>query len=315
MSKRNSDVAHEWANGRDVRTSRNNVFAEDGVIYSYGRHFPMARFYGKERDVVLFTSHGYSNSTARHLSYVRRAIPSRCRVFVVDAVCGSGGVELSKPQHKINHRYLVEAVASLVQQSGKPRLRADTRAELLASAERALVNANEYRAQFKLGGKPLASIGVASERVREIMRLAGVQRKRDEKRREESARLRALENAEKLREWVAGGNNATFFGDAPVYFRLKANTKGRIVQSSKGAEFTAVAARAAYPRLCELRAGLTDREDEYNPSGDCRADDVLTISGFRAESVSLSGVVVGCHSVTWQAVDELAALLGVGGDA
>jgi hypothetical protein len=58
----NSMIAHEWAHGRDKKYARSNVFAESGTIYSYGRHFPMARFYsvtGGGR-VVLFTSHGYS---------------------------------------------------------------------------------------------------------------------------------------------------------------------------------------------------------------------------------------------------------------
>lgn len=311
MSNDLRSIAHQWAHGVDKRYSRQNVFAENRTIFSYGRHFPMARFYGP--DVVLFTSHSYGVSTSRHLSYVRQAIPSRCRVFVVDKVSTSYGGSLTKAEHKNNHKVMIEAIGRAVVDSQRPRLRADTRAAHLARAEKLRWEANDYRAHFKLGGKPLASIGVAVDVVARIDRAAEVQRKRDEVRREENERSRIAEQAELLREWVAGKNNANFFGyDAPVAFRLKAGTKGRVVQSSKGAEFTAVSARAAYPRLVELRALLTDREDEYKPADDCRADDVLTISGFRAESVSLSGVVVGCHSVGWQAVEELALLLGFG---
>lgn len=312
MSKRNSDVAHEWANGRDIRTGRNNVFAEDGTIFSYGRHFPVARFYGNDRGVVLFTSHDYSNSTARHKSYVRRAIPSRVKVFVVDKVCGAGGGDLTKPQHRENLKAMISAIASQVARAGAPRLRAETRADALSYAEGLRITANEYRAQFKLGGKPLASIGVAVDRVREIERAAATARRLWGKRTEEKRMVSALAAADRLREWVAGGNNATFFGyDLPVAFRLKAGTRGRVVQSSKGAEFTATAARAAYPRLCELRAELSG-DCQYVPAIGVPADDVLTISGFRTEAVDCDGVTVGCHRVTWQAVEELAALLGVG---
>jgi hypothetical protein len=80
------------------------------------------------------------------------------------------------------------------------------------------------------------------------------------------------------------------------------------VQTSKGAEFSVADAARAWPRLCELRqAGGV-----YRPAvGTVAADAVLDISGFAVSQVSPAGVVVGCHNVSWEAVDELARELGV----
>ena len=217
MSNDLRSIAHQWAHGVDKKYSRQNIFAENRTIFSYGRHFPMARFYGP--DVVLMTTHGYSVSTSRHLSYVRQAIPSRCKVFHVDKVSTSYGEALNKAEHKENLKVMIEDIGRVVVKSQRPRLRADTRAALLAGAERMRARANEYRAQFKLGGKPIASIGVAAEVVAKIDRAAEVQRKRDEKRRAEAARVQALEDSARLAEWVAGGNNVQFFGDCPVVER------------------------------------------------------------------------------------------------
>lgn len=47
-----------------------NFYVSRGVLYSYGPHFPLALFRG---GVLYINSDGYSQSTARHKSYVTRA--------------------------------------------------------------------------------------------------------------------------------------------------------------------------------------------------------------------------------------------------
>lgn len=301
-------IAHEWAHGRDKKYARSNVFAESGTIYSYGRHFPMARAYsvaGGGR-VVLFTSHGYSVSTARHLGYVRQAVRGQ-RIFVVDKVCSGYGGDLTKKEHKENHRKLLEDAARCVVKSKAERIRQSTRDKLISDAEHYRVTANEYRAAFKLGGKDCASVGVAAERIARA-------EKAEARRQVKAAEARRRAEAERFDEWKAGVGGGTF-RDFPVCFRLKPETKGRVVQSSLGAEFTAASARAAWGRLKEIRAGLSPA-GSYSPIAvddvaGFEADKVLTISGFRVERVDGSGLVVGCHSVSWEAAEALAKLLGV----
>lgn len=310
-----SMIAHEWAHGRDKKYARVNVFAESGTIYSYGRHFPMARFYQSEAGrVVLFTSHGYSVSTARHLSYVRQAVRGQT-VFTVDKVCGYAGGDLSKAEHKENHRKMLEDCARLVAKSKAPRIRPATVSDLLSQAEALRKSANEYRAAFKLGGRDVESVGVAAERIVKAERAAALKAKRE-------AARRKTEAAERFAKWCAGAEDvrASGFSEWPVSFRLKPGTKGRVVESSLGAEFTAASARGAWPRIKAIWSGLTPAAqvdnyaptDIYFPVAGNRADDVLTISGFRVTSVHRdNGIVIGCHNVSWEAAEALARLLGV----
>lgn len=294
-----SMIAHEWAHGRDKKYARSNVFAESGTIYSYGRHFPMARFYsvaGGGR-VVLFTSHGYSVSTARHLSYVRQAVRGS-KMFTVDKVCNYAGGDLSKVEHKENHRKMLEDVARLVAKSKSPRIRPATVADLLSQAESMRKSANEYRAAFKLGGRDVESVGVAADKIAAAERAA-------KRAAEKSAAKRKAEAAERFGKWCAGAADvrASGFAEWPVAFRLKPGTKGRVVESSLGAEFASAAARAVWPALVDIRAGVT-AYDSVSSEG-------LSVAGFRINSVNAEGLRVGCHNVSWEAAEALARLLGV----
>lgn len=316
---KNLDVAHQWANGVYKKYAGQNVYAVDGTIYSYGSHFPIARFYGA--DTVLFTSHDYSSSTARHKSYVRRAIPSRCKVFVVDRVCGGWGADLDKAGHKANHVKMLESIKRKVDASAKPRLRPATVADLLAGAERLRVVANDYRAQFKLGGRPLATIGVAVDKLARIEAAAAA----DVKEREEARRVREaaarVENLAALELWKRGEavpKGAEFYRLPPA-FRFASGTKGRIIETSLGAELTAAAARAAYPRLVDIRESLEAQAATgvpapcYDVAEENRAADVvLTIGAYQVSRIDLSEVVAGCHRIAWDEVERLAEMLGAG---
>jgi hypothetical protein len=48
-----------------------NVFFENGVLYSYGHHFPLAQI--TPRGNVILNTRKYSVSTSRHQSLTRRA--------------------------------------------------------------------------------------------------------------------------------------------------------------------------------------------------------------------------------------------------
>lgn len=72
----NSTVAHYWANKIQSEASNgSNFFYENDIIYSYGRHFQIAKHVINEnRDrAVLFTQQTYSNTTAKHISIVKQA--------------------------------------------------------------------------------------------------------------------------------------------------------------------------------------------------------------------------------------------------
>ena len=66
----NAEVARRFANGHTSGSSL-HVFIDGDRIYSYGRHFCIAR---RVNGVVLLTTRTYSNSTAKHVGLVWRAL-------------------------------------------------------------------------------------------------------------------------------------------------------------------------------------------------------------------------------------------------
>lgn len=87
-NKSNIELAHLWAsqNVQEGRSSNRNLFFEGATIYSYGKHFPLARFIDAKhidlfhghcvakKDVVLINNCSYSSTTIEHRACVYRAI-------------------------------------------------------------------------------------------------------------------------------------------------------------------------------------------------------------------------------------------------
>lgn len=73
----NSTIAHLWANKAqyEAKNPSRNFYFDGDTIYSYGRHFPIAKHAVNENGerAVLFTERGYSPTTAKHISIVRQA--------------------------------------------------------------------------------------------------------------------------------------------------------------------------------------------------------------------------------------------------
>jgi hypothetical protein len=83
----NDMVAHVWAQQTqdEGRSSNGNFYFDGDTLYSYGRHFAVARFTGRMVDgqrVVLTNSGSYSVTTSGHMNDMRRALARsrRCQV-------------------------------------------------------------------------------------------------------------------------------------------------------------------------------------------------------------------------------------------
>lgn len=84
-----SEIAHLWAHQSkpEARNPHGNFYFEGDTIYSYGRHFPIARHIEHNgKKAILFVDHGYSNTTAKHIGEVRGSIPRNVPVFEVGDV-------------------------------------------------------------------------------------------------------------------------------------------------------------------------------------------------------------------------------------
>jgi len=82
----NPELTHIWANQQQAQGKGSSMFFEDESIYSYGYHFKIAQIVEhNNKKAVLFNNKTYSNTTNKHQSLVKRAIPSQYPVFNVNS--------------------------------------------------------------------------------------------------------------------------------------------------------------------------------------------------------------------------------------
>ncbi len=88
MANNDSQKAHLWVESalggnpckplKKNNGAGSNFFWDEDTIYSYGRHFPIARVIERNgKKAVLFTTRGYSNTTAGHIREVKSALRGR----------------------------------------------------------------------------------------------------------------------------------------------------------------------------------------------------------------------------------------------
>jgi hypothetical protein len=70
----------DWVNNPQRNFRYNNVYAVDGVLYSYGPHYPLARFHNQ---YLLVNTEGYSSATASHISTVYQSKPAYTTLIAV----------------------------------------------------------------------------------------------------------------------------------------------------------------------------------------------------------------------------------------
>jgi hypothetical protein len=83
----NSEVAHIFAQRIQNEGRANNMFFEDDTIYSYGRHFELAKFIDfNDKKYLFVNTYSFSNSTSKHLGHVIGAINKNIidKVFYFD---------------------------------------------------------------------------------------------------------------------------------------------------------------------------------------------------------------------------------------
>lgn len=85
--KNQKEVCHQWASRKKESATKGNISFKKDTIYSYN-WYAMARWFtdAKGEDYVIMTRNTYSSCTAKHMSYVRRAIPLHVKIYFTDEV-------------------------------------------------------------------------------------------------------------------------------------------------------------------------------------------------------------------------------------
>lgn len=81
-----SEVCHVYAQRLQTEGRAGNVFFEGNIIYSYGYHYELARFFqnANNETAILINDRGYSVSTSKHIGCITSATSHYTQFFVTE---------------------------------------------------------------------------------------------------------------------------------------------------------------------------------------------------------------------------------------
>ncbi len=293
-------TAHLWAQQTKSHGKGHNLFFEGPTIYSYGHHFPIANFMpaapGHGRRVVLLTTKTYSNSTAKHIAYVRSAIRHDTTVFhVVDVLANN------KANHTANFLSMKESIKSQLNCLAKCRTDS-TKARVSEVIVQAATHANAYSQHFRLGRRITLPPG---QSVEELTALGQAWDAKDAAAKRQRQKAQEKRGAEALARWMLGAtkdvSSVSHLPDA--YLRVTTSPLGLpIIETTRGAEFPVDHAKRAYPVLKRCVANM----------GRIPPDVTIRLGEFKVDQIGQNATIIaGCHCIQWAEIQRIARQLGL----
>ena len=324
------EVAHHWARNTIPHGRCGNLFFASGVIYSYGRHFPIARHIKVKKTgdtLILFTTRDYSSTTSGHKHEVRGAIQRNrdgrmMNVFWVPKVMAD-----TRTDHRENlEHFRQKAIASYDQSLTATR----NSPGLLRQTLEHIHDGNRYAEAVGLTDRIGSLLGgdlpSFEERVRREIEAAEAKQEAIDAGAEErfkvrnAARMAAYEKEleewqVKLKEWHDCLRNE--FPEKPVkprpgtrrlhcwdrdnttYVRV---SRDKFLQTSKG---MTIPLNQVLPILAAIRKG-----DPANPVGGFEVD--VRGSKWSGQILWMDKTFqIGCHTVTFAEIERAAQAAGL----
>lgn len=296
----NRQLAHVWAQQTQPEGRGSNFFFDGPALYSYGRHFCVARFVRPEdkgAPVVLLNSSRYSVSTGRHQSYARGAVYGLpVRRFDVPDTDAHG----REPwRHERNLTAYRNTIRHHVEAAARSRKYGEHE---LARARAAADEAAQYCLAFKLPRRLCPELPEitpeAAAAIRAEVREMSAKRRAALKERAAEAAARA---AETRAEWRAGRN---FLCGGPTMLRVSSD--GDSVETSRGAEVPVEDAK----RVLRLWRGW--RRDGLPNVSEWAHGEGPRVGAFTLRQIRADGaLVIGCHELLADELERVADALGV----
>lgn len=277
-----------------------NESFRNGAYYSYGT--VIARWIDyKGKRALLVNSSGYSISTTRHQSALRRAIPPGVVQFKIS---GLGRGECLRQDGPALYDWSVKAAAEFEDKATRARGEYQKSSHMQQSQvylKQAQTVSDFFGLRRKVNAKSV-------ERVRKAAKLAN---KKAEKGRQANFEKRATEIERRKVEqrgaydaWKSGENEGVFWPDNfPTAFRVERDTERGMeltaeLVSTHGARVPLDAARVA------LRFILRKRGTDWHRNGE-----TCPVGSYQLDAINAQGVVAGCHRFNWEEVERVAAML------
>jgi hypothetical protein len=299
----NDMVAHVWAaqSQDDARNAQKNFYFEGDTIYSYGRHFPIARFVKNDRRerAVLFTTRGYSNTTSKHIHTVRGALRGlNVATFHIERPGDSARSSDIKRDYE-------QRIDDFMEQAARARLRS----EYLMDHAQALATEANQCAEFFGWDWRLPIPELSEEKIkaaRKAVREANARRRKENEERAERYRKEAEERAARdavtREEWLRGEDvRYPQYGWGDVQEDTLLRVHGDMVQTSRGAEIPVCHAKRLWPIILKHRIEGTF----YQRNGHSHH-----VGQFVVERIEANGdIKVGCHFIKFDQILKIAVEL------
>lgn len=285
-----NEVAHIWASQSQYEGRAGNIFFEDGVIYSYGYHFPVARFAPEYGNIVLFTNRGYSSSTGKHKSLIRGAIPSTYQVIYCDDPKRSADHNLDKWR---------AAVEWMRRDFAAKKLRV-SRGNLAVEIFKTCESAEIYCMALKIAAPEWTNESNDEMAARDyVYELAKAREIKKAAARAEYEKKAALEAGERMALWINGDSVYTGgFNYLPTALRIKAES----IQTSRGANIPVADAIKLWPLLVRAKnSGKTLEAGLHS----------INLGAYRFNSFDGNILIVGCHQIAWDQLEKMAIQLNL----
>lgn len=330
-------LAHVWAqqNQPEGRSSDGRMFFDGPTLYSYGRHYAIAKFSTdrKGNPIVLFNSAGYSLSTATHTRYARAAVsiptvslrdPERDPKFAIEAIdtefanlvkrygttthAGAKAKQIREMEKLLAERNAIgEALIKGYRVKTLPKNLAQHAVKLVA-ADKAKAEAAEAKRLADIEDSlVLAEESLGAKRdAWPAMWRANFMPPLTYEASEVSAWRRALHYLCYDRDTVlmrVKSQGGTIESNIPELNGIKAQMSFRnTIETSRGAEFPVDAALRALPVIRRMKK----QRKSWQRNGE-----TLPLGSFQIDTIYPDGnVKAGCHLVTYTEIELLAKELG-----
>lgn len=296
-----SEVAHYFANQlQDNARNANNSFYFNkdykGVltIYSYGQHFPIARFLkdSNGNDILFFTLRSYSNTTAKHINKVYAATNHIKKVYCYLQSWESDTIEASFKAWENNINQNLKSLSN----ARKPET-------YILNIQRELQQVNEFCKVLNIEPSQNLKIltdSIDTDSLNSILEFRANYIKEEEKERKEKEAKEVLIELAKFKAFEP--TEIRYYSRKLGLDYLRYNKENNTIETTQNVIIDYLDAKNLYRYITHLLPTLAKNEKKIIQG--------ISISHYRVNSISTKEVKIGCHTITIKEIINFANQLG-----